>query len=161
MKRRNIKLVIAFFIGFAVLGYLREFFFVHLNIIMYSKYYQKPPILPIPASMSLFNAFSYEFLYYAKYVFTLLFAVAFLALNYFAIKKLTTNQQLLKILIYIYVIMGTLALLSMLYGYFVNDRLQDDEYTLSRWLMGVAQSPIICLILLASEKLYPKTNHHD
>jgi hypothetical protein len=50
-----------------------------------------------------------------------------------------------------------LAALSMIYGYFVNGRLQDDEYTLSRWLMGIAQSPIICLILLASEKLYQKT----
>ncbi|MDP3146184.1 MAG: hypothetical protein Q8N66_12305 [Bacteroidota bacterium] len=45
----------------------------------------------------------------------------------------------------------------MIYGYFVNGRLQDDEYTVSRWLLGIAQSPIICLILIASEKLYPKS----
>jgi hypothetical protein len=42
----------------------------------------------------------------------------------------------------------------MLYGYFVKQRLNHEEYTLSRWLMGVLQSPIICLILVASEKLY-------
>ncbi|MBL7918146.1 MAG: hypothetical protein JNM96_07090 [Bacteroidia bacterium] len=41
----------------------------------------------------------------------------------------------------------------MLYGYFVNNRLQDDEYTLSRWLVGIAQSPLIIIILVASYKL--------
>ena len=53
--------------------------------------------------------------------------------------------------------MFALAGLSMIYGYFINGRLQDDEYTVSRWLMGIAQSPIICLILIASEKLYNKS----
>ena len=71
--------------------------------------------------------------------------------------KLTAGKYLSKILVYSYLILFMLAGLSLLAGYFINGRLQDDEYTLSRWLMGIAQSPIICLILLASEKLYHKT----
>ena len=47
----------------------------------------------------------------------------------------------------------TLAAITMLYGYIVNNRLQDSEYTISRWLLGIAQSPIIFLILIASQKL--------
>lgn len=157
MKKQKLIQLIVFIIAFAALGYWREFFFVHLNIIMYSKYYNKPPSVPTPAAMQLFTAYSYEFLYYAKYVFTSFFALCFLALNYFAIKQLTENKYLVRILFYTYVLMFAFALLSMLYGYLFYNRLQDDEYTLSRWLMGVAQSPIICLILLASEKLYAKT----
>jgi hypothetical protein len=49
----------------------------------------------------------------------------------------------------------------MVYGYFVHGVLDKDEYTLSRWLMGIAQSPIICLILTASEQLYKKSFNHD
>jgi len=41
----------------------------------------------------------------------------------------------------------------MLYGYFINNRLQDSEYTLSRWLLGIAQSPIVFIILFAANKL--------
>jgi len=145
------------FLLFAVLGYFREFFFVHLNIIMYEKYYNSFSQAPFPDSMNFFKSFSYDTLYYSKYVYTLLGLLAFLATNYLAVKKLTQTPYLLKILLCAYCLMFVLAALSMLYGYFVNGRLQDEEYTVSRWLMGIAQSPIICLILVASEKLYTKS----
>lgn len=156
MKRR-ISQILFFLFAFAILGYVREFFFVHLNIIMYAKYYQNTPVQPLPAIMNPFNAFSYDFLYYSKYLFTILFVALFYGLNYLAIKKLTQNNTLVKLLLYSYLVMFVIAAISMLFGYTINGRLQDDEYTLSRWLMGIAQSPIICLILLASEKLYQKT----
>jgi hypothetical protein len=156
MKQR-VKLFLVFLFLFAFVGYLREFFFVHLNIIMYSKYYNSPPTRPLPAIMQPFDAFSYAALYYSKYIYTVLFAVLYFFLNRITIAKLTKNAVLIKTLSYSYFIMLGLAALSMIYGYIVNGRLQDDEYTLSRWLMGIIQSPIICLILLASEKLYSKT----
>ena len=56
--------------------------------------------------------------------------------------------------IYSYLILLTLAGLSMLFGVIVKQRLQDDEYTLSRWLLGIAQSPIITIVFLASYKLF-------
>ena len=86
-----------------------------------------------------------------------MWVVIFFFANYLAIKNLSDQKILLKFLIYSYILLLTLAALAMIYGYFVNGRLQDDEYTVSRWLLGIAQSPIICLILIASEKLYPKS----
>lgn len=153
----KIRQILLFLFAFAVLGYVREFFFVHLNIIMYAKYYHNQPVRPLPAIMTPFNAFSYDFLYYSKYFFTTLFVALFYSLNYLALKTLTYTDKLLKVLLYSYLVLFGLAALSMLFGYLINGRLQDDEYTLSRWLMGIAQSPIICLILLASEKLYQIT----
>jgi hypothetical protein len=47
--------------------------------------------------------------------------------------------------------------LSMAIGYGLSGTLKNDEYTLSRWLLGIAQSPIICLILLAAGNLYNKS----
>jgi hypothetical protein len=44
----------------------------------------------------------------------------------------------------------------MLYNYFVNEKFDGDEYTFSRWLMGIAQSPLVAFFMLASSKLYNK-----
>lgn len=154
---KKAKWFILIFLLFAFLGYCREFFFVHLNIIMYEKYYHSVSPAPFPLIMNFFRRFSYDTLYYSKYIYTLLWIFVFFAANYFGVKKLTSNSNLVKILIYSYGTMFVLAAISMLYGYFVNGRLQDDEYTVSRWLLGIAQSPIICLILVASEKLYNKS----
>lgn len=150
--------IIFFLFLFGCLGYLREFFFVHLNIILHQKYYGSVSPVPVPEIMKVFSRFSYGSLYYSKYVYALVWTAVFFSANYFALKKLTDNRYLIRVLIYAYCIMLGLAAISMAYGYFVNQRLQSDEYTLSRWLLGIAQSPIICLILLASEKLYNKSS---
>ena len=141
---------------FWLTGYVREFFFVNLNSIMYEKYYGHTS-LPVPYSMQVFTHFSYKTLYYSKYIYTLVWVLLFFGLGYASIKKLSGEKKLISFLIYSYLILLFLAGVSMVYGYFVKERLQDDEYTLSRWLLGIAQSPIICLILLASEKLYYKS----
>lgn len=153
----KLRWFIFFFLLFAILGYIREFFFVHLNIIMYEKYYHSVSPVPVPGTMNVFRHLSYDTLYYSKYFYTAIWAFLFFITGFFAVKKLGTHSQLIRIYIWTYVVISALAALSMLYGYFVNHRLQDDEYTLSRWLLGIAQSPIICLILVASEKLYNKS----
>jgi len=149
--------LIFFIVLFGTLGYFREFFFVYLNVIIYEKYYRSVSEAPFPEIMNVFRKFSYETLYYSKYVFTILWVSVFFLDNFFAVKKLSSNSSLSKILIYAYAILLLLTAMSMTYGYFLNNGIIDDEYTLSRWLMGIAQSPIICLLLLASEKLYSKT----
>lgn len=148
---------IFFIVLFGVLGYFREFFFVHLNIILFEKYYHSTSEAPFPEIMNVFRNFSFETLYYSKYPFTVLWVSVFFLANFFALKKLSSTIQLTKFLIYAYGVMFALVALSYIYGYFFNNGVIDDEYTLSRWLMGIAQSPIICLLLLASEKLYNKS----
>jgi len=153
----KIKWLVFFFAVYAFLGYFREFFFVHLNIIMYQKYYNSVPAPALPDVMAIFESQSYSTLYYSKYIYTLVWTTLYFITGFFAIKKLTGNAYLIRIFAYSYCALCLLAMFSMAYGYFVNNRLQDDEYTLSRWLLGIAQSPIICLILVASEKLYNKS----
>lgn len=96
-------------------------------------------------------------LYYSKYIFTALSLFIFFWMNYFTVRRLSQEKKLRSYVVYSYILLLFLAAASMVWGYFVKGRLQDDEYTFSRWLMGIGQSPIICLILLASEKLYSKS----
>jgi hypothetical protein len=153
----KIKWFVLVFLLFAGLGYLREFFFVNLNVILFEKYYHSVSPVPVPSVMDIFRQFSYASLYYSKYLYTLIWVLIFFGASLLSLKKLTRTPFLIRLLVYIYGLLLLLAALSMLYGYFVNGRLQEDEYTISRWLMGIAQSPIICLILVASEKLYLKS----
>jgi len=152
----KIKQIIFFLVLFGIVGYCREFFFVNLNNIMFEKYYNHTT-LPIPSIMKIFTTFSYKFLYYSKYIYTLIWVIIFYTFSFFALKKLSQKKILLKYLTISYSILLILAILIMAYGLLINQRLQDDEYAISRWLFGILQSPIICLILIASNKLYAKT----
>ena len=94
----KLKWIILILICFACMGYFREFFFVHLNNIMYYKYYNRIPELPIPKLMFYFDSFSFKSLYYFKYIFTFFWAGLFLMCNYFTLKKLTNTPFLIKLL---------------------------------------------------------------
>lgn len=142
-----------FFLLFAFVGYFREKFFVEYNYMMYAKYYNKSLDFPFSASVSAFSGYNYSTLYYLKYLFTFLSLIIFAGLSFLSVKYILNEKKLLKWVIYSYVLLLTLAGLSMLFGYIVNQRLQDDEYTLSRWLVGIAQSPIITVVILASHQL--------
>lgn len=147
-------LYLLFFLLFAGLGFLREYFFVSLNNVLFMLYYQREGELPVPWVMRWALNFSYESLYFSKYLFTLLCTLMYFLLSYFCLRVLIHKVYFERLLFYAYLTFSIVAALSMLYAWFVKEKLNEDEYTLSRWLMGVLQSPVICLIVLASEKLY-------
>lgn len=121
---------------------------------MYIKYYHQPTDAPLDNIAGMFNNSSYQTMYYLKYPLTLLSVALFYGLNILAVKYAGSEKKLLKWVTYTYALLLSLAAVSMLYGYFIHLRLQDDEYTLSRWLLGIAQSPLIALIILASGQLF-------
>jgi hypothetical protein len=157
----KIRAIVFFLLIFGIIGYFRERFFEHLNIILAGVYRGTDEYsllnLKMPAVMAPFSKMSYATLYYAKYGFTLIWAIVFYTISYFALRKLAANKNILKFLTWSYLLLLILAGISMAIGYFINSTLKNDEYTFSRWLLGITQSPIICLILLASEKLYSKS----
>ena len=150
----NWKYFLLFFFLFALFGYFREKFFVSLNHLLYIKYYGHNTDLPLDKFILFLDDYSYSTLYYLKYPATILSVSIFGTLSFLSIKFILNEKKILRWIVYSYLILLTLAGLSMLFGYLVNQRLQDDEYTLSRWLVGIAQSPIITIVILASHQLY-------
>lgn len=140
---------------FAALGFSREFLFVNLNNRLYSLFYHHNDYI-LPKSLSFFNQFDYNTLYFIKYPLTVLYFLAYFFTSYFTIKQLSGHKKITQSVIYIYLILLALASISMLYNYFVNQKFDGDEYTFSRWLMGIAQSPLVAFFILASSKLYDK-----
>jgi hypothetical protein len=120
---------------------------------MYIKYYNQPTDAPLDNIAGAFTSTPYQTMYYLKYPFTILSIVGFYFLSFLSVKYIGYEKKLLKWLTYTYALLLSLAGISMLFGLIVHQRLQDDEYTLSRWLLGIAQSPLIALIILASGQL--------
>ncbi len=140
---------------FAILGFSREFVFVNLNSRLYSLFYHHNDYF-LPNSLSFFNQFDYNTLYYIKYPLTVIYFLAYFFTSYIAIKQFCQNKIITLWVIYIYALLLALASISMTYNYFINEQLGGDEYTFSRWLMGIAQSPLVAFFILASNKLYDK-----
>ncbi len=145
-----------FFIAlFAFLGFTREFVFVNLNSRLYSLFY-KHYDFHLPDSLFYFNQFDYSTLYFIKYPLTILYFLAYFFASYFTVKQLCDHKKIAQSIIYIYLLLLALASISMLYNYFINEKFDGGEYTFSRWLMGIAQSPLVAFFILASSKLYNK-----
>lgn len=145
-----------FFISlFAILGFSREFFFVNVNKQLYKLYYHDSDVI-IPNSLNFITHFEYATLYYLKFPFTIVYFLAFLLTSYFAVKLICQNKKTAIWVIYIYTILLVLSGISMAYNYVINNQLNGDEYTFSRWLMGIAQSPLVAFFMIASSKLYNK-----
>ncbi len=143
---------------FAILGYYREKFFVSINHLMFIKYWGHDNGPPLDPFIHFLDQFSYDTLYYLKYPSTVLSIILFGVLSYLAVRYILGTKKLWRWVVYSYLILLTLAGLSMVFGYLVNQRLQDDEYTLSRWLVGIIQSPIITIIIIASHQLLTQQN---
>ncbi len=144
-----------FIIIFAILGFSREFLFVNTNNQLFKLYYHNEDI-KIPPSLDFITHLEYSTLYYLKYVFTIIYFLAYLFTSYFAVKLICQIKNNAKWIIYIYAILLVLSGISMTYNYLINNQLNGDEYTFSRWLMGIAQSPLVTFFIIASSKLYNK-----
>jgi len=156
LSSKQLGLIALFALAFLAAGYFREYYFVQINNILYMKYYNTSSHLAVGVVMQPFQNLSYDALYYSKYPATLIWTFIFFTLNYVLLRSMGSDALLLRMLVLGYVLMLVIAGLSMVYGYFVNDRLQSDEYTLSRWLLGIAQGPIPGLVLLAAGRLKMK-----
>lgn len=161
----KVRHVIFFLLIFGAIGYFRDFFMENMNIVMAGVYRGTDEYAIVhkemPAVMVPFSKLSYPTLYYSKYPLTLFWVVVFYVISYFALKKMASSKNILKFLTYSYLLLLFLAGISMAIGYIISGTLKNDEYTFSRWLLGIAQSPLICLILLASEKLNSKITTYD
>lgn len=145
---------------FALLGFSREFLFVNINNQLYKLYYGHSS-LPLPDSLGFLSNLSYTTIYYGKFPLTVAFYVAYFMTSYFTVKMAIGNKKITVWVIYIYALLLILAGLIMTYNYIINNQLDGDEYTFSRWLLGIAQSPLVTFFLIASGKLYQKIHSEN
>ena len=140
---------------FAFLGFSREFLFTHINSQLYRLYYGYSN-LPVPKSLNFITYFDYNTLYYLKFPLTIFYFLIYLITSVFSVRILSGNKKYGIWVIYIYALLLILASITMAYNYFINHTFAGDEYTFSRWLMGIAQSPLVAFFIVAAGTLYSK-----
>jgi hypothetical protein len=142
---------------FAFLGFSREFVFVNINNQLYKTYYKNNDIF-ISKSLTFLSNYNYETLYYAKYPLTVLYVVMYFTVSFYSVKIICDNKKITRWIVYIYSLLFTLSSFIMLYNYIINNQLSGEEYTFSRWLMGIAESPLVAFFTIATSTLYTKFN---
>ena len=152
MLKNKYVLFILFCLAFGSLGLFREYFFGNYNNVMYMLYNRESTV-PVEENFRFFLGLSYKTAYYLKYVFSILFVALFFVISVLFLRTFSSDKKLLKWLSYSYLVLLLLSMVLMLSAYFIRVNLESDEYSVSRWLMGIAQSPLPALFLLATAKL--------
>jgi len=133
-----------------VLGYYRDFIFKEINAIIQSK--ELNASYTAAPSIQFMQDYATSFLIKLKWTLTLLFSLVYLGIALFTIHLIFRNPKFNRITIITYLVVGFISGIFMLIGY-VFTGLSDKMYEFSRYLMGMAQSPIILMILIPAFKL--------
>ncbi|MEQ9187365.1 MAG: hypothetical protein RLP15_06485 [Cryomorphaceae bacterium] len=140
--RRRISILLSV-VGVIILGFYREFIFVHINEQLFALWYDEPSrasdMIPFLKSTD------YYTLYYSKWALTVLFASLFYV-SVGGVLKLIFQTTYWKELGIVYAFLFGVAGIALGIGYLSNNI--DDTYTVARFFMGIAQSPILLMLMI-------------
>lgn len=126
-----------------LVGYIREAIFLVINSVYretpfpYNPAYIKPP--------EFLYQWSETTLLYLKWGLTLFFSLTFTALSLWLIHSYFKNKKYNKFTLLIYGTLILFAAIISIVGILINNF--DSIYTLSRFIIGLVQSPLISLVL--------------
>ena len=135
---------------FVAVGFFRDAVFMNLNSQLYKLYFKNYEYT-LPDWLSFFDSWPYMRLYYFKYVLTAIFVFLYFILSLIAVRIFTGNNKNLKWVLYAYLIVLTLSILTYLGGYLFNNFPKGFLFT--RNLLGLLQSPFITMIIIPALKL--------
>jgi hypothetical protein len=150
MRRKKKFLLLLLLILFIASGLFRDFVFVNVDEQTRIAYYHDTDS-HLAASMKFLESFSYMTLYYFKWVLTLLFSFLFLTLSLGVIGLFFTKRVYVYWTIYAYAALFVLAGLFWGGGYLIHQ--WEKGYIIARFLMGMAQGPIVLMVLLPAFRL--------
>lgn len=158
MKINFSKIKLGFYIGCiaAVLilsGYLRDSVFKTINALLEAWDLDQDYFLP--PFLSFLENYEYETLENLKWLLTLLFSLLYLIITILSIKLIFNNPKYIKIAVFTYIGIVLISGIFILAG-LVFHSTSLKMYEFARYLMGMAQSPIILMILIPALKLLEK-----
>lgn len=139
---KKFSLVLALVI-MALAGFLREFIFTRINEYLFALWYDEPSYAI--QSLPILSHFNYETLYWTKWGLTLIFTLFFFGLTTLVLGYIF-NKSYWKETAFIYLILLMVAGGAMIFGFLINDL--HKVYPFARFIMGIAQSPILLMILI-------------
>ncbi len=154
MQKKNKYLVLFFIVTLIVfISFYRDYFFRTVNAMLLAWDYEMD--YPMPAHLRFFESFDYDAVLNLKWLFTLLFAAVFYFISRFTIQYLFNNKNYNRIVLFAFIGLTVLSGLFMAIGWMVPSSLER-MYEIARFLMGLAQSPVVLMILIPAFMLAEK-----
>ena len=144
-RSKKIIIVISFVILLILIGLLRIFLFVNINNQLKENF--NSPIFIHKNQINSISNFSNDQLMALKWGLTLLFTAIYLGISCLTVKLFFEQKVLVKITVLVYLLIVLICFLTMAGGYFYAD-ISESAYQFSRYLMGIAQSPLVIMILI-------------
>ena len=136
-------------------GFYRDFVFKNINALLQA--WDNDMDYAMPHSLDFLRNYEYNTLVNIKWVLTIVFAIIYLIISIFSIKLLFNDKKYIRLTIATYT--GILLLSSFIIGIGFVFHHSEKMYSLARYLMGMAQSPIILMILIPAFKLNEKEDN--
>ena len=129
---------------FACLGYFREFLFVNINEQLRFLWYGNEESF-MSEKLSFMQDWDYWTMYSLKWVLTVAFALIFMVCSAFALKAILNSFYWLELGFIYFLLFSISGIIFIGYSVFA---VAEDGYLISRYFMGLAQSPIPLMILI-------------
>jgi len=153
---KSIKKIFFLFLIACVLlffGYYRDFVFKNINALLKARDYEVSYALP--SSLQFIEQYSYNTLLSLKWLLTLLFSIVYWGISTITIYLLFKNKRYNRITSFLYLAVIFLSGIFIATGFLFQSS-AETMYEFARYLMGMAQSPIILMILIPAFKLAEK-----
>ncbi len=150
---RVIAKIVAILCSLLILGYYRDFLFKTINGLLKAWYFDVDYVMP--PSLSFLENYQYETLLNLKWILTLLFSILYLIVALTAVKTLFKERKYLLITVAAYISITLFSCTFMAIGYFFHST-SEKMYEFARYFMGMAQSPVILMILIPAFKIAEK-----
>ncbi|HAW20967.1 MAG TPA: hypothetical protein DCX14_12360 [Flavobacteriales bacterium] len=153
-RLRFISISLLLVVLLASTGYVREFLFVNINEQLSFLWYGHETS-NMSRVLSFLDGFDYWTIYYLKWALTGVFSVIYLIETTLALKYLF-NSFYARESVFLYAALIVVSTILFV-GYSAFDN-AEDGYLLSRFFMGLAQSPVPLMILIPA--IFLRTNSH-
>lgn len=152
MRSRGDRIFLLIVLSYLILlGFWRDHMFVNLNYQISKLYYKDTFDYSLPADMKWLENFTYSQLYYGKFPLTLVFSLLYLLPSVLFVKRFFNEGNFLRITLLTYLVLFSTSLFLFSLGYFIGGYAV--FYTLSRYIMGFVQSPLLLMILFVAFKI--------
>jgi hypothetical protein len=145
-KRPDFLFITVIVIYLILIGFFREHVFVNVNYQSSKLFYHDSFDYSLPSDMKWLENFSYKQLYYFKFPLTFVFTLLYFLPAYLTVKRFFPGKKHPQLTLLVYAFLFILALfvfgIGLLFGGY------EKCYSVSRYLMGFVQSPLLMMILV-------------
>ena len=152
MKNSRVNYIILILLIGSIIafGFYRDFIFKNINALL--KAWDNEIDYNVPASLAVIKTFDYSSLIALKWILTILCTAIFMLISLAFIKILFVPKKYIRYTFWSYTMLTGFSFAIIALGYLFKNQHQN-FYSISRYLMGMVQSPVLLMILISIFKL--------